>query len=133
MPKIDFSKPVRRKGDKKPLRVLCTDGPGCHPVVCVDEDGGPSTYTLDGQFFFAGSENADMDLENVPKKHKVTLYMNVSHYGYTATGYFPYDDKETAERNAVRDVFTSAIAVPFEFEYEEGFGVKKEEDKKSVC
>lgn len=34
---IDWTKPVRTKGDRLPVRILCTDAPGMFPVVGLCE------------------------------------------------------------------------------------------------
>lgn len=61
---IDWSKPVRLKGSKKPVRVLATDGPKDWPVCVLVEGGGFMTARADGTTGYTGP--CDNDLENTP-------------------------------------------------------------------
>mgnify|MGYP006349824711 FL=1 len=63
---LDITKPVRTKGHKYPVRILCTDRKSDWPVLAlVEEEAGIEialSYTLGG----LSSEDVSLNLENVP-------------------------------------------------------------------
>lgn len=64
---IDWTKPVRTKGSKEIVRVLCTDGKlDTCPVIIEDSNGYLEHYTKDGRYL--GDVDSKYDLENVPEE-----------------------------------------------------------------
>lgn len=90
---IDWTKPVRTKRTKKPVRIACTDGPGDYPVVgFISGDIDPYTWTLDGQNVI--DEADDMyDLENAPSRIQLDLWVNV----YPNGNFYTYRTREHAD------------------------------------
>ncbi len=71
---IDWTKPVRTKSTKKPVRIVCTDGPGEYSVIGI----------LDGEVDFwdlGGNLQDDPDnnwcLENAPQRIQREYWVNV--------------------------------------------------------
>ena len=72
---IDWTKPVRTK-DGRPVRVLCTDGPGDYPVVgFVDKCPAAQQWTLAGAWE-KGSTH-EKDLENAPQRIQREYWANI--------------------------------------------------------
>lgn len=74
-PVIDWNKPYRTKGGA-PVRVLCTDRKGEHPVVAlVTQDGEErlAKYSMDGVMKQHGARNVGdvFDIVNAPEEKEV--------------------------------------------------------------
>lgn len=115
---IDWTKPVRTKGTKKPVRIVCTDGPGDYPVVgFIGDDTDPYQWTLDGNWLV--DDVHDDDLENAPQRIQREYWVNV----YDDSGYDAIHDsaKHAAEfRNTKRNCLA---CVKITIDCEEGEGL----------
>lgn len=78
---IDWSRPVRRKGDKELVRVLCIDAPGKQPVIALYETGRIHRYSIDGTYWNE-KDDCDLDLENVPEERYVWVNIYTSPSGF---------------------------------------------------
>lgn len=65
VPPLDLTKPVQTRDGRK-VRLLCTDGPGNHPVVgFIDGSLYAHSWTYDG-YQYSRADNSDADLINTP-------------------------------------------------------------------
>lgn len=73
---LDFSKPVETL-DKKPVRILSTDGPDSNfPIIgVIGDERFLSLWSKDGEHYFQTLSPSRNNLIQVPKKQK--LYLNV--------------------------------------------------------
>jgi hypothetical protein len=86
---LDFSKPVCQR-DGTPVRILCTDGGGTHPVIGLVR-GVVQRWPISGDY---GVGTGECDLLNVPETFRrerwVNVYLDIDHYFWT---------KEEAKKN----------------------------------
>lgn len=74
MKRIDWSKPVRMKADKRPVEVVTTKARSPLPVaVYIGDSTVMSYFTMDGRF----SEGAEISVENVEMLY-LNIYINPS-------------------------------------------------------
>jgi hypothetical protein len=94
---IDWTKPLREKGSKKPATFVCLINTGymCHPIVCRVGDN-VATYMDNGRRF--GTDNP-LDLENAPMK--IVRYANVYSDGMVGLHDTRSDCDEQASPNRV--------------------------------
>lgn len=65
---IDWTKPVRTKGSKTPVKILSLAGPGNMSVVGYLEGDTDISQWYPGGGYSVDPEPSDMDLENVPER-----------------------------------------------------------------
>ena len=103
VPVIDWTKPVRTKGEKTPVRIVCTDGPGDYPVVgFIGESDTAEQWTIIGRYF--SEDTNDDDLENIPlepKRIKIERWANV----YDEDEFYWWASRETADKCAKANRF----------------------------
>lgn len=100
-PAIDWSQPVETCEDPpRPVRVLCTDGPGKYPVVGLMGDIGPNSWTLVGIHDLALPDNI-FNLRNTRQQHTVWVNAFPGENG-TPSG-IVYRTRHEADIYATRD------------------------------
>lgn len=110
---VDLTKPMRQKGNKEPVRLLCTDAPNeFYPVIVLFNDGSPQAYTTSGRFY--ADFDSDRDLENIPVTVIKTLYVNVNKHSNVHTA---YANAEHARRVS-NQLLYEAVAIPVTVTYE---------------
>lgn len=103
---VDWTKPLRRKGDKKPVVERHRFQLPEHPWYVQFDNGDIRRYSEAGQCYSSPSDN---DLENVPEKR--TLWLNVMEHFVT--------DHDTREDADADERYVKRIA-RLKIEYEVG-------------
>ena len=115
---IDWTKPVRTKSKKTPVRIVCTDGPGDYPVVgFIGDSDTAEQWTIDGKYVAADVDDAD--LENTspePKRIRIERWANI----YDDGELYWWASKDMAHRYAKKKRFACVKVV---IDCEEGEGL----------
>lgn len=98
---IDWTKPVRAIYDGSTYRVVCTDAPGCYPVVLLASSGFPTTATIAGRSMIHGC----VAFENIPEAVAPVEIQNAYAEGYRAGKCF-----EPYSHNQIESAWNNSIA-----------------------
>ena len=113
---IDYDKPVQTR-DGRAVTVLTTlRADTMYPVVALVEDKDIVIYTDLGKIHIGRDWDDDLDLVNVPEKHKVSFWVNCNSDGIT----YKHDNRERADWCAS---LNRIACIPVTIEFEEGEGL----------
>ena len=110
---IDWTKPVRTK-DGRAVRVLCTDGPGSHPIIGIVE-GVREPFCWEVTGVYEEGVELGIELENVPQRIQREYWANI--YSNGAGGLF--ETKKDADRVAGTERI-ACVPIPIDCEKGEG-------------